>query len=50
MAHRFGSWKGSSGELTLDNVTLYSAKLRNLTQVATMTTALDLSFRHILEK
>ncbi len=26
----------------LDNVTLYSAKLRNPTQVATMTTALDL--------
>ena len=27
---------------TLDNVTLYSAKLRNPTQVATMTTTLDL--------
>ncbi len=26
----------------LDNVTLYSAKLRNPTQVATMITALDL--------
>ncbi len=26
----------------LDNVTLYGAKLRNPTQVATMTTALDL--------
>ncbi len=29
-------------ETQLDNVTLYSAKLRNPTQVATMTTALDL--------
>jgi hypothetical protein len=28
--------------LTIDNVTSYSTKLRNPTQVATMTTALDL--------
>ncbi len=28
--------------INLDNVTVYGAKLRNPTQVATMTTALDL--------
>ncbi len=32
----------ATNPVTLDNVTLYSAKLRNPTQVATMTTALDL--------
>ncbi len=31
-----------TNRILLDNVTLYSAKLRNPTQVATMTTALDL--------
>ncbi len=40
------------GELSvlLDNVTLYSAKLRNPTQVATMTTALALDLGVFLEK
>ena len=36
-----GDYVGKS-LVSLDNVTLYSAKLRNPTQVATMTTALDL--------
>ncbi len=36
--------------VVLDNVTLYSAKLRNPTQVATMTTALDLGINRRSEK
>jgi hypothetical protein len=41
-----GRWTGllvrRLAEAKLDNVTSYSTKLRNPTQVATMTTALDL--------